>query len=375
MKEFAPEQIEQTRNYLISKATPVETVKVGNDFFSYFVLDPELNPLFQDFAFRMTGRDKVKGGATGIFGVSSDVPPEMRPYWMEYEIRAFWGSDLSKENRLLDAERTTLDSVPYDIKNAYIIRRTNFFKNAAGFFETQIQKGDDSYTSEDIAEVDKVIDFLEHQDIIPPGTFFSAETPEQIAAMRRAIEFGDQIAEEHPEVADMYRDIENGLSNFEIGKILYQELGRDPSMAEHLRVAVGHAIRKLIPKSELLVITRRRRAIILRKNMGEEAEEFRKHQREAAQKRHELGIKVDVKAMIEGAGRTSWTDEEREMVLGQMINDPYYQLQEGQWKGHQNYDLIAEELNDIYHDGRQIRYANSVASLVHDAHRKKKRQQ
>jgi len=135
--------------------------------------------------------------------------------------------------------------------------------------------------------------------------------------------------------------------------------------------AVGYAIRKLIPQEELAVIRRERRAQRIKDFFdGFDSKQFREHCRNAANRRHGLGIGVDTDAMVTARGRTPWSDDEKQYAID-LSNNPDYQHQEGPNKGRLDYELIALELNIKYHDCNEVRYANSVASFIRDTRRKR----
>jgi len=64
--------------------------------------------------------------------------------------------------------------------------------------------------------------------------------------------------------------------------------------------------------------------------------------------------------MLKGRGRTQWTDEEKQIVLEIMMQDPEYQKENGSL----DYTKMAYDLNVLYHDRQNIRYKNSVKSFI-----------
>lgn len=209
-------------------------------------------------------------------------------------------------------------------------------------------------------------------DVVPEGTFFAGEyTPRRLAAIRRAVALGNRLAANHPEIADLYRQMDGPKPNryFDIARQIIPPIAQDnPEIASK---AVGYAVRRLIPPDEQAQLTAEHRRHHLRQQMGEVGTpQFTEHQRAAAAKRHQTGG-VDTEAMIRARGRIPWGDEERELVLQLLADDPEYKYTEESRKGTPNYKKIADLLNEIFHDDRPVRYANSVASLVRDARRKK----
>ena len=73
--------------------------------------------------------------------------------------------------------------------------------------------------------------------------------------------------------------------------------------------------------------------------------------------------------MITARGRTRWSDHEKERALN-LSENPDYQHKRGSYRGTPNYRLIARQLNIEEHDDKEIRYSNSVASLIRDTRRK-----
>lgn len=213
-------------------------------------------------------------------------------------------------------------------------------------------------------------------DAIPRGTFFSGEyTRKRVAAIRRIIVLGRELAKSHPEVADMYRAINHSDPNryIDIAKEFIPEIAEThPSFASRV---VGYAVRQLIPIEEQAELTAKHKAKSLEKHLGGYgSEKHLKHQKNAARERHAKGIGVNVEAMLKGRGKIGWSEEEKKMVLELMIYDPEFQHQKGPQKGRPNYKVIAEVLNDMYHGGRPVRYANSILSLVsHDRMEKRKK--
>lgn len=190
----------------------------------------------------------------------------------------------------------------------------------------------------------------------------------RIAAIKRVIERGSEVAAEHPEVADLYR--RTTLSNSEIAAQVVPDLAREyPGVAQK---AVGYAVRSLIPDEERAEITASRRARNLRENQGEKgSERWESRQRRAAARRHELHG-VDIAAMIKGQGRTPWT--EMEVALARSLTEnPDFQFKEGKNKGRPRYTDIAYALNEEFHNGEEIRYRSSVSMLIRDLRRQKKR--
>jgi len=205
------------------------------------------------------------------------------------------------------------------------------------------------------------------KDIVPEGAFFGGDyDPVRIAALKKIIEIGNRVSGESPQVAEMYKD--TNLTYLEIAEqIIPEEVSISAGVAAR---AIGFAIRNLLPEEEVTEITARRRALNLEKQkqaMGEEG--FRAHQQAASRKRHELHG-VDVAAMLEGRGRIAWTDDEKR-VVHELCKQKDFQHDKGSIAGTPNYSTIAFVINELFHDGKEIRYGNSVGSLVRDSRRNK----
>ncbi len=191
---------------------------------------------------------------------------------------------------------------------------------------------------------------------IVPGTFEAME-PEQFRAIEMVHKIGEKIAEEHPELAEWYRDLNRSFIAWEVAREL---LPNECEVSEEVAAtAVTYAISLLLPKAERDELTRLRRSEIMKAKWDFNSPEWREHCKNAARIRYSLGIRVDVKAMLDARGRTAWTDEEKEAVLRAAV-DSKYRLP----TGGPNYEQIARDVNDRFHGGKPIRYENSCRSLV-----------
>lgn len=205
------------------------------------------------------------------------------------------------------------------------------------------------------------------RDFVPEGSFFSGDyDPVRIAALRKVIEIGTRVSGENPQVAEMYKD--TNLTHLQIAEqIIPEEVAISTGVAAK---AIGFAVRSLLSEEEVAESTARRKALSLDKQrhaMGEEG--FRAHQQAASRKRHELHG-VDVTAMLRGRGRTAWTVEEKRVVK-ELCEQKEFQHDKGSIVGTPNYSTIAFVINELFHDGKEIRYGNSVGSLVRDIRRNK----
>lgn len=194
------------------------------------------------------------------------------------------------------------------------------------------------------------------------GTFFAME-PQAFAAMLMVQRLGEQLAEKHPELADLYRDTAQPFSSMELGKKL---LGPESTISEGVtRHAVYYALKLLMPDSERAEITRIRRSDLMHARWDFDSPAWREHCKKAATIRHSRGIGVDVQAMLQGRGRLAWSIEEK-IILLQLCADPAH------WTPRMVPDhvKIAKTLNTIFHGGQTIRYENSCRSMIADHRRK-----
>ena len=203
------------------------------------------------------------------------------------------------------------------------------------------------------------------RDLIPVGTFEAELESDQVRALRLVEEIGESLITKHPEIADLYRQCAEFETYLAVAQQYVPNADIYPEVASR---AVGYAMRRLIPKGELDDITKARSAERLEDHFGGfDSPEFRAHCVRANRIRHESGIPVDTDAMVKARGRTPWTDDERQHALDLSTN-PDYQHR----KGRPNYGMIASELNTMFHEGKEVRYLNSVGSCIKDIRRKKK---
>lgn len=157
MKEFLPQQIEQTRGIFGQAGFSVGNAMVGDLEISYYVIPQDKNPNLPDFAFRMTSTDSTTGEVSGIFGVSDSVPAELRPYWVAHEIIEFTQIGISHQGRCLSAEEKVVGLVPDELRGSYIDRRKAFFSTLVDFFRQDAA----NYTQDDIKEAEATLNYLQ----------------------------------------------------------------------------------------------------------------------------------------------------------------------------------------------------------------------
>ncbi|MEK6818764.1 MAG: hypothetical protein AABY10_02415, partial [Nanoarchaeota archaeon] len=94
--------------------------------------------------------------------------------------------------------------------------------------------------------------------IIPAGTFY-AEDPiseSQVRAIALVHKLGEELAQNNPEIADIYRNKEKNLTAGGIAEMYLSDYDAYPNVC---RNAVSYALRKLMPKEELSKIAHERR--------------------------------------------------------------------------------------------------------------------
>ena len=157
MKEYLPQQIEQTRGIFGQAGFPVGNAMVGDLEVSYYVIPQDKNPNLPDFAFRMTSTDPTTREVSGIFGVSDSVPAELRPYWATHEIIEFTQIGINQPGRCALAEEIVVGLVPDELKGEYVDRRKAFFDNLVNFFRQDTA----NYTQDDIEEAEAALNYLQ----------------------------------------------------------------------------------------------------------------------------------------------------------------------------------------------------------------------
>ena len=202
--------------------------------------------------------------------------------------------------------------------------------------------------------------------IIPAGTFYVDENSlergplsrEQFAAIQHVKRRGEQLARDHPEIADLYRDRGKNLVARDIAQHYFSD--------NHLRFkvnqgAVSYALRILIGPEELAELNCEKRVKSLEAlfPQGFNSEQFREHCRRASLLRHQSGIGVDATAMTRGRGFTPWTREERTYAK------THYNPQTN------NYIEIARQLNALFHDGKELRSPKSTYDMIRYETRRK----
>jgi hypothetical protein len=222
--------------------------------------------------------------------------------------------------------------------------------------------------------------------------------PEQISAIKRSIEIGSLLVNDHPEIAKLYRD---GMTHSGIAENLdvkgkYDISSDKVAVISIYRAITGHADGfKIEPYDglisdldELAGLEHEHRANGGRKTaelgLGVHAinpETGLSYRAEGGRKATELGSgahginpETGERYVVEGGriggriggrktalarGQTLWREEETERAYLLSL-EPEYQHQKGRWKGKGDYKTIAQVLNDDYHNGEDVRSPGTV---------------
>ena len=157
MKKDTKLSIDETREYFQSQNyTEVEIRRAGREL-SYFILPATLSPELPNFVFRCTGLP----GDGEVFGISEDVDPRFRDYWVLHEYMEFVEIGMDVEGRCKQALDQELDIVKgrFNLSDFehYVRQRRNFFRDLIVY----CSKETDTYTPEDLQEFGKSLSELE----------------------------------------------------------------------------------------------------------------------------------------------------------------------------------------------------------------------
>ncbi len=153
MKTYTLREIERTRLHFEQKYSPLVNADYGGIHFRYYRLPPELNPELPNFVFRMTSSPRNQGH---LFGISTDVPDVLQPYWVRHEVVEFLTSEPGTQNPCLSALEDELKIIPRELLPLHIPLRRNFFS----YLITYAQRHSKDFTSDDIAEFQRSLDRL-----------------------------------------------------------------------------------------------------------------------------------------------------------------------------------------------------------------------
>lgn len=179
----------------------------------------------------------------------------------------------------------------------------------------------------------------------------------QIAAVATVHKLGQVLAEEHPEIADFYRQ---GSTALQLAyHYLPEHAGRSESVA---RNAVRYALQQLLSPEELRRLAKehlqengsKNGTATLRDRIGIHALTL-EERLEFARKAYPCGLGRCSKTLLAygrlqgllAMGKIPYSDEEKKALL-QLAQDSAYQYHSGWWKGKPAYELISIELSQRF---------------------------
>ncbi len=155
MKKFSKKEIEEGREWCLSKGYPRVEVRLGGRHISYFLLPQSLNEDLPGFVWRQTG--EPSDGY--VIGVCESVPVEFRPYAALEEYIEFMEMGLETPNRVVDSEKEVLGLVPPHLLLGYLTFRRDFFRRLLGCNRTNPETY--LFSEEDVREFEKNLGMLE----------------------------------------------------------------------------------------------------------------------------------------------------------------------------------------------------------------------
>ena len=186
---------------------------------------------------------------------------------------------------------------------------------------------------------------------------------EQAIALIHVRRHGKRLVDTRTDIAEMYPN--KGYQEI-AEEVLPYLFSKYPDVAQR---AVAYAMRQLVPREEFKERTKtflgNRLEKMVETKYGKEgfkSEGFSKQCQMAATRRHELHG-VDTDAMILARGRVPWKTEEKMYGAEIAVQDAYVR-QSGRWEGCTNYELVAEDLNRVWHDGKPVRSEISAKGTI-----------
>ncbi len=182
----------------------------------------------------------------------------------------------------------------------------------------------------------------------------------RLIAVKRAKELGTQLAQTRPNLADRFRA---GESHVQIGRSL-EELA-DFSV-DVQRVAVQTAMRILIPDADEREALWRAHVVETNRRMI--------HQRVGIYGLGQADRRAAGNLAALANGKMPWEDERRDPITGLLSEakfclllaaDPNYQRSKPPYLGKPDAAKIAARLNDVFHEGKEVRDAAAVRSQMH----------
>ena len=182
---------------------------------------------------------------------------------------------------------------------------------------------------------------------------------EQIGAIKRSIEIGSLLVNDHPEIAKLYRD---GMTYSGIAESLdvKGKYGASDKVAvTSIYYAIkGHAGGFGTESYDGLI-----------SDLDELAGLEHEHRANGGRKAAELGLGIHAQTPEQKSeygriatlarGQTPWGEEETGYAHLLSL-EPEFQHQKGSWKGKGDYKTIAQVLNKEYHNGEDVRNADAV---------------
>lgn len=188
------------------------------------------------------------------------------------------------------------------------------------------------------------------------------------AAIRKTQEIATQLARDVPEIADLYRQ-QPRLRRADIARLyIPDEYEINQEIATG---AVGQALRRLMPGAELDELVKLHKDEYEQKRKDEDyytSKEHRQRSRKGGQARTNIEreqMAALSNSMNKAQGRTVWSAEEKAYVL-RLVDDPDYRHQSGRVQRYPDYQRIADEVNERFHTGKEVRTARSVSINVRD---------
>ncbi len=149
MRDFNAEEISGLRATLESMHCPEVEANVGGRTFKYFVVPPHVKPRLPNFVVRS------KDGS--VYGISSEVRPEFRPYAVFHELIEFDELGIDVRGRCRTAMDIEMNAVPENIKLDYARMRHQFFQDLIHYARANPK----NFTDEDIVEMKDTFKGLE----------------------------------------------------------------------------------------------------------------------------------------------------------------------------------------------------------------------
>jgi hypothetical protein len=148
MTKYTSKDVENAKNFMESKGFRKSQDSLNNETFNYYLLPQFLNSDLPDFVYQCISNDDY------VLGVSESLPKDYRKYFLYHELLEYRDNPDTK-GKCRNALEKELSLVPEDIKDKYVNRRLNFFKNLINY------SIENKSSSEDIEEFDKSLKFLE----------------------------------------------------------------------------------------------------------------------------------------------------------------------------------------------------------------------